>query len=82
MDNATQAAFDEANAKIDTLIAAVATLATDVVEEKKALDVAIGSPGDGPTIIAAARALSAKLDGAIANAQAALAAVAPPAPNA
>lgn len=81
MDQATQAALDEVNAKVDTLIEAVTKLSTDFLEEKKQLDAALLTPGDGATIRATAAALSAKLDGAIATAQAALAAVAPAAPT-
>lgn len=79
MDQATQAAFDEANGKIDTLTAAVTTLATDVVSEKQALDAALAA-NNTADVLTAAKALSAKLDSAISTAQAALASVAPAPP--
>lgn len=78
MDQAEQAAFDAANVKMDALTGAVVTLVTTVQTEAQQLKDALAAAAagnDSAGVVAAATALSAKLDSALATAQGALSSV-------
>jgi ABC-type transporter Mla subunit MlaD len=80
MNQAEQAAFAAASEKTDALVAAVVSLSASVKSEKAALDAALANADDTAGVVAAATALSAKLDAGLAQAQAALAPIVPPVP--
>lgn len=71
MDQAETQAFADLGTKVDALVGAVTSLSTEVAAEKTALDAALAA-NDSPGIVAAAQALSAKLDAGLAAASAAL----------
>lgn len=81
MDKAEQDAFDALEAKGDAVVVAITALAEEIATDRQLLKDALAG-NDTAGVLAAAAALSAKLDTGIAKAQAALALPVPvPAPE-